>query len=147
MLPAVAAVPVYLGDLLDGGSARQVALDDHAVKGRTRSLEARVGSDEAGSAEVLVKTRSKVVAELIRDQSWQQLVNVCLYAHDQCLRRISSGDIEDVNAVKFRDALGGGRAELCRQARHRVRVTCTGRRVEVQHLDEQPANIASPLRR
>ena len=64
------------------------------------------------------------------------------FAHPVRLRRIER-DVEDVNAVELRHALGGGRQGHV--AGRGIESDVTGRQVEVQHLDEQRTNLASPL--
>ena len=135
----VPAVPVDVGDLLDGGTPRQVPLDDQAAQCGPRCLEA--GLDEVKLAGGGVgENEEQVFAEVVGDQPCR--VGDVALAHTVGLRRVE-GDVEDVDAVEHRDARGGGGQG--RVARRESNVAC--RRAEVQNLDEQRADLASPLGR
>ena len=131
--------PIDVGDLLDGGAARQVALDHHAPQRGLRVLEGWV--DEVHlAARGVGEEQQQVFAKLVRDQLG-------------CRGRLGPShpvgagyvkrDVTDVDAVQRRDALGCSRqrdAGGSRTKRH-----LPGRRVEVQGLDKQPPEFGDAL--
>ena len=102
MLPESQMVPVDVGELLHGGAARKVSLYDHAAEGRPRAFEARVDQMNLADRSVC-KDDQQIIAQLVRDQLSR--LSSLRFAHPVSVTSIER-DIQDVNAVKLRDALG-----------------------------------------
>ncbi len=130
--------PVDVGELLNGGAARDVPLDDDAAQGWPRAGESGVYEVQL-VAEALVKSRSR------SPPSCPSISLAAAAASPLRTRSVSSAAYRTWTPSSWATRSAGvGQGRVARGA---GQVRLAEVRVEVQHLDEQGADGGSPLER